>query len=90
MEVFEFEERVGEVVGVFRCVLVVVRRSMLLKEDKWIIIFKNEREEVSKKMVKYEKFNDFFLERILVEIELFFFKGEMIVKFIFYIFIRWE
>uniref|UniRef100_M4DJQ5 BRO1 domain-containing protein n=1 Tax=Brassica campestris TaxID=3711 RepID=M4DJQ5_BRACM len=89
-EVLESEERVGEAVGVLRRASAAARRSMPSKEDKWITIFKNEREEVSKKMAKYEKLNDFLLERIPVETELPFPKGETIVKLIPYIPTRWE
>nr|VDD07648.1 unnamed protein product [Brassica rapa] len=89
-EVLESEERVGEAVGVLRRASAGARRSMPSKEDKWITIFKNEREEVSKKMAKYEKLNDFLLERIPVETELPFPKGETIVKLIPYIPTRWE
>lgn len=88
--VLESEERVGEAVGVLRRALAAARRSMPSKEDKWITIFKNERDEVIKNMVKYEKLNDFMLQRTPVETELPFPKGESIVKLIPYIPTRWE
>ncbi|WZZ80250.1 hypothetical protein YC2023_100822 [Brassica napus] len=72
-EVLESEERVGEAVGVLRRALAAARRSMPSKEDKWITIFKNERD-----------------ERIPVETELPFPKGETIVKLFPYIPTRWE
>ncbi|KAF8087371.1 hypothetical protein N665_0588s0039 [Sinapis alba] len=90
-EVLESEERVGEAVGVLQRALAAARRSMPSKEDKWITIFKNEREEVSKKMAKYERLNDFMmLQKIPVETELPFPKGEVIVKLITYTPTRWE
>lgn len=82
----ESEGKVGEAIGILQRALAAARKSIPSKEDTWISIFKKEREEVSKNMAKYEKLNDFMmLQRIPVETELVFPKGEKIVNLIPYI-----
>ncbi|CAA7039271.1 unnamed protein product [Microthlaspi erraticum] len=84
-EVLESEEQIGEAVGVLRRALASARKSVPSKDDTWISIFKKEREEVSKKMAKYEKLNDFMmLQKIPVETDLPYPKGEKIVNLIAY------
>lgn len=87
----ETEGKVGEAVGILRRALAAARKSMPSKEESWISIFKKEREEVSENMAKYEKLNDFMmLQKIPVETELPFPKGEKIVNLITFTPTRWE
>ncbi|CAH2037950.1 unnamed protein product [Thlaspi arvense] len=90
-ELLESEERVGEAVGILRRALAAARKSVPSKEDTWLSIFKNEREEVSKILAKYEKLNDsMMLQKIPVETDLPVPKGEKIVNLIAYTPTRWE
>ncbi|CAL9214825.1 unnamed protein product [Arabidopsis halleri] len=82
-EVLESEDRVGEAVGVLRRALAAAKKSTPSKDDKWISIFKKEREEVAKNMAKYEKLNDsMMLQKIPIDREIPFPKGEKIVYLI--------
>ncbi|ESQ35486.1 hypothetical protein EUTSA_v10009351mg [Eutrema salsugineum] len=82
-EVLESEERVGEAIGVLRRALAAAKKSKPSKEDSWISIFKKEREDVTKILAKYEKLNEvIILQKIPVETELPFPKGEKIVNLI--------
>ncbi|CAN8293794.1 unnamed protein product [Cochlearia groenlandica] len=82
----ESEERVGEAIGILRRALSAAKKSTPSKEDTWISTFKKEREEVSKNMAKYERLNDvMILQKIPVETDLPYPKGEKIVNLIPYI-----
>ncbi|KAL9305996.1 putative BRO1 domain-containing protein [Arabidopsis thaliana] len=82
-ELLESEDRVGDAVGVLRRALAAAKKSTPSKDDKWIAIFKKEREDVAKNMAKYEKLNDsMMLQKIPIDREIPFPKGEKIVNLI--------
>lgn len=82
-KMLESEDRVGEAIGVLRRALAAARKSVPSKDDTWILIFKGEREEAIKEMAKYEKLNDvMMLQKIPVETDLPYPKGEKIVNLI--------
>lgn len=84
-EVLESEGNTGDAVGILRRALAAAKKSMPSKDDTWILIFKNEREEVTKLMAKYERLNDsMMLQKIPAERELPFPKGEKVVNLISY------